>query len=34
VEERLTEIQADELTPREALELIYQLKALADQRGE
>jgi DNA mismatch repair protein MutS len=34
VEERLAEILADELTPREALELIYQLKALADSRGE
>jgi len=34
VDERLAEILADELTPREALELIYQLKTLADSRGE
>jgi DNA mismatch repair protein MutS len=30
VEERLAAIRADELTPRQALELIYELKALLE----
>ncbi|KMW58890.1 DNA mismatch repair protein MutS [Candidatus Rhodobacter oscarellae] len=33
VEKRMSEILPDELTPRDALELIYELKALSDARN-
>ena len=33
-EAALAEVDPDALTPREALQLVYRLKALLDERGE
>ena len=33
LEQAFAEIHADELTPREALELIYRLKTIADEES-